>query len=160
VRVPGRLQYLLMVECRTCELLALRDAGEAPPRDNVVRTLYWDVVHAFGTAIEGWLVLILRRHAAAISELDEAEAAELGPLLVRVSKALEETTGCERTYFALFAEDPAHRHVHVHVVPRHGEQPDEVRGARVFSRLGLSDEESVAPERMDELALALRQRLA
>jgi diadenosine tetraphosphate (Ap4A) HIT family hydrolase len=149
-----------MAECRTCELLAVRDAGGAPPRDNVIRTAHWDVVHAFGTAIEGWLVLILRRHAGAISELDEAEAAEFGPLVVRVSRALEETTGCERTYVSLFAEDPAHRHVHVHVVPRFREQPDEVRGVRVFSRLGLSDEDSVTPERMDELALALRERLA
>ena len=77
-----------MVECRTCELLALRDAGEAPPRHNVIRTAHWDVVHAFGTAIEGWLVLVLRRHAGAISELDEAEAAEFGPLVVRVCRGL------------------------------------------------------------------------
>jgi diadenosine tetraphosphate (Ap4A) HIT family hydrolase len=153
------LQYLAMVECRTCELLAARDAGDAPPRDNVIRTAHWDVVHAFGTAIEGWLVLVLRRHASAISELNENEAAELGPLLVRVSTALEQLTGCERTYFALFAEDPAHRHVHVHVVPRFREQPDELRGVRVFSRLGLADEDSVPPERMDELSLALRDRL-
>jgi len=138
----------------------VRDAGQAPPRDNVIRTAHWDVVHAFGTAIEGWLVLVLRRHAGATSELDEAEAAEFGPLVVRVSKTLEETTGCERTYVALFAEDPAHRQVHVHVVPRFRGQPDELRGVRVLSRLGLSDEDSVTPERMDELALALRQRLA
>jgi len=144
-----------VVECRTCEFLKIRDAGNAPPRNNILRTDYWDVVHAFGTAIEGWTVLILRRHVAGISELTDDEALDLGPLAKRVSRALEDVLGCERTYVVLFAEDPAHAHVHIHVVPRFRDQPEEIRGYHVFTKLGLPDAESVPPERMDELALAI-----
>jgi diadenosine tetraphosphate (Ap4A) HIT family hydrolase len=63
--------------CTSCALLARRDAGEAPVRDRIVRTPGWDVVHADGTALECWVVLVLRRHADALAELTDAEAAAL-----------------------------------------------------------------------------------
>jgi hypothetical protein len=48
----------------TCELIARQDAGIAPPWDAILRTDYWDIVHAYNTSLPGWLVLVLRRHAA------------------------------------------------------------------------------------------------
>jgi hypothetical protein len=42
--------------CKTCELIARRDAGAAPPWDCIHRTPLWDVAHAFDTALPGWLV--------------------------------------------------------------------------------------------------------
>lgn len=60
-----------MTACRTCELVQRRDAGGAPPWDQIVRTPTWDVAHAFGTTIEGWTVLVLRRHVASVAELTD-----------------------------------------------------------------------------------------
>lgn len=40
-----------MTTCRTCELTDRRDAGEAPPWDDIVSTSGWDVAHAFGTHV-------------------------------------------------------------------------------------------------------------
>src|SRR5690349_2890677 len=55
--------------CHTCDLLKRRDEGNAPLWDCIYRTPYWDVVHSYNTALPGWLVLVARRHIAAIAEL-------------------------------------------------------------------------------------------
>ena len=148
-----------MPECRTCELVARRDAGEAPPWDSIVRTPGWDIVHSYGTAIEGWIVLVVRRHITALAELTDDEASELGPLIKDVSAALHEITGCPKTYVVQFAEHPQHPHVHVHVIPRSGDLPHEQQGPRIFSLLGVADEESVPEARMNEVAARLKPHL-
>ena len=101
-----------MTACKTCELVARRDQGMAPLWDCILRTEYWDLVHCYETALPGWLVLVARRHMAAIDELNEAEAAELGPLLRRTSAAPRAVTSCLKTYVMQFAESPQHPHVH------------------------------------------------
>jgi hypothetical protein len=42
--------------CKTCELIARRDAGAAAPWDRIHRSLLWDVAHAFDTALPVRLV--------------------------------------------------------------------------------------------------------
>src|SRR5215211_246476 len=103
-----------MGDCRTCELVARRDLGHAPLWDFIVRTPGWDIVHAYGTSVEGWTVLVARRHLTAVADLTDAEASELGPLVKHVSRALHETIGCHKTYVVHLAEHPQHPHVHVH----------------------------------------------
>jgi diadenosine tetraphosphate (Ap4A) HIT family hydrolase len=136
-----------------------RDAGKAPPWDLIMRTPHWDVVHAFGTAIEGWIVLVVRRHIVSVAELTDDEAIELGPLLKRVSAALQATLGCKKTYVAQFAEDPAHPHVHVHVIPRADDLAHDQRGPRIFSQLGVAEDQSVPDARMSEIAADLQRHL-
>lgn len=65
--------------CRTCEMSKRRDAGDAPSWNLILRTPGWDVAHAFGTALEGWLVLAARTHVTALADLTDEQAAELGP---------------------------------------------------------------------------------
>jgi diadenosine tetraphosphate (Ap4A) HIT family hydrolase len=145
--------------CQTCELVARRDRGEVPPWDAIYRSQYWDVVHSFNTSLEGWLVLVARRHMAAIDEMNDEEAVELGRLLRRVSLALKEATGCVKTYVVQFAEAAGHPHVHFHVVPRMADQPEDRRGPNIFRYLGVADEERVTEARMNELAAQVRQIL-
>ena len=111
--------------CHTCELVARRDAGEAPLWDAIYRSQYWDVVHSYNTSLPGWLVLVARRHMAAIDEMNDEEAVELGRLIRHVSLALKEATGCVKTYVIQFAEAADHPHVHFHVVPRMADQPED-----------------------------------
>jgi diadenosine tetraphosphate (Ap4A) HIT family hydrolase len=145
--------------CYTCELLARRDSGEAPLWDNIYRAPYWDVVHSFNTALPGWLVLVARRHIESIAELTEDEAAELGVLLRRVSTAVQEVTGCVKTYAIQFAEHPEHPHVHFHVIPRMADQPDERRSTKIFGYLGVSEEERVSEDEMNKIAKDARRIL-
>lgn len=148
-----------MSKCKTCELIAVRDAGTAPLWDNIHRTDYWDVVHSYNTALPGWLVLVVRRHIEAVDELTEAEAAELGVLLRRTSLALKAITGCAKTYVVQFAEAAEHPHVHFHVIPRMADQPEERRGPQVFSYLNASDAERIDETQMNEIAHRVRAHL-
>src|SRR5262245_17256756 len=148
-----------MDSCTSCALTARRDAGEAPGWDEIVRTPGWDVVHADHTGLEGWMVLTLRRHAPALADLTGAEAAELGPLIADVSRALGDVVGCAKTYVAQFAEAEGHQHVHVHVVPRAPDLAPEYRGPRIFALLVVPPEDEVPEARRNEIAAALRRRL-
>jgi diadenosine tetraphosphate (Ap4A) HIT family hydrolase len=142
--------------CQACPRLAARDPA---PRDRIVATAHWNVAHAFNANLEGWLVVIPRRHVEALDELDAKESAELGTLLVEVSRALRATTGCVKTYVLLLAEAEGFQHVHFHVVPRSAELPQELSGPRIFGLLNNPVLDVVSPERMDKLALDLRQHL-
>lgn len=146
--------------CMTCELIDRRDRGEAPSWDMIHRTDHWDLVHAYNTSLPGWLVLVARRHVAAIDELTDEEATELGILLRRSSAALRQVVGCVKTYVCQFAEQAEHPHVHFHIVPRMAGQPDDRRGPRVFGYLGVPEDERVSEEKMNEIAAGVGQYLA
>ena len=145
--------------CKTCELTARRRLGKAPLCDSIYQTKFWDVVHAFNTSLPGWLVLVLKRHIESLDELTEQEAAELGPLIRRVSLSLKAVVGCLKTYVIQFAEAEEHRHVHFHIVPRMANQPADRRSTRVFAYLGVSQEESVSEDKMNEIGVRIRDEL-
>ena len=130
-----------------------------PPREDIAADGHWRVAHAIGSALEGWLVLVPRRHVTSISELNAAEAQSLGIWQVRLSRALHEVLGCQKTYIAQFAEAAGFSHVHFHVVPRSPDLPEELRGPRIF-QLMRPDCVPVTDQRMDEIARELHDQLA
>ena len=144
------------VTCKTCELTERRNSGSAPLWDCIHRGQHWDVAHAFNSSLEGWLVLVLQRHAEALHELSEAESMELGSLIRRVSMALREVTGCVKTYVIQFAEHPSHPHVHFHIVPRASDQPEDRRSTSVFSYLSDVEADWTAEEVMNQIAVRVQ----
>jgi diadenosine tetraphosphate (Ap4A) HIT family hydrolase len=145
--------------CKSCELVARRDAGAAPLWDSIYRTQYWDVAHCYGTALPGWLVLIVHRHIASIDELTEEEAGESGLLLRRTSAALKVVTGCVKTYVLQFAEHPEHPHVHFHVVPRMADLPEDRKGTNIFGYFNVPVNEQVSEEEMNRIAEKVKEKL-
>jgi diadenosine tetraphosphate (Ap4A) HIT family hydrolase len=131
-----------------------------PARERIAADEFWRVAHAVNTALPGWLVLIPRRHVTAIAELTDGEAAGLGAWQVRLSRALHDVTGCVKTYVVQFAEADGFAHVHFHIVPRMGDLPQAQRGPGIFGLLGVGEDDRVDARRIDELAVALRVRLA
>ena len=77
--------------------------------------------HADPVPIAGWMMLASREHRAGVDDLSAAEQSELGPVLAAIARAVREETGCGRTYAISFNE--AVRHLHLHVIPRHGDDP-------------------------------------
>ena len=148
-----------MKSCKTCELIARRNAGDAPLWDSIYRTLYWDVAHSYDTALPGWLVLVARRHITAVDELTDTEAIELGQLIHRTSVALKEVTGCVKTYVIQFAERADHPHVHFHIIPRMADQPENRHGTQIFGYLGVPEEERVSQETMNAIGVKVQERL-
>lgn len=145
-----------MKTCKTCELIARRNAGVAPLWDCIYQAQYWDVVHSYDTALPGWLVLVARRHIIAIDELTDAEAIELGQLIRRTSFALKKVIGCVKTYVAQFAEKVEHPHVHFHIIPRMADLPEEHNGTLIFEYLGVPEEERVSEDTMNTIAIKVR----
>ena len=141
-----------MVACRTCELVARRDAGQAPSWDSILRTESWDLAHAYGTSLPGWLVLVVRRHITAQADMTDHEASELGPLIQSVSDALQKVTDCAKTYVVQFAEAADHPHVRVHVIPRSADFSAEYWGPSVFKLLGVPADQCVPETRMNDIA--------
>jgi diadenosine tetraphosphate (Ap4A) HIT family hydrolase len=148
-----------MKTCKTCELIANRNAGTAPLWDCIYRTPLWDVVHSYDTALPGWLVLVVRRHIVSLDELTDTEAVELGRLIRGTSFALKKVTGCVKTYVLQFAERAEHPHVHFHIVPRMADQPDDRRSTRILEYLGVSEEQRVSQEVMNAIAVKVREIL-
>lgn len=148
-----------MRPCKTCELIANRNAGIAPLWDCIYRAPLWDVVHNYDTALPGWLVLVVRRHIGAIDELTNTEAVELGGLIRNTSIALKEITGCLKTYVVQFAEALEHPHVHFHIIPRMADQPEDRRSTKIFGYLGVPEEERVSQEVMNTIAAKVRDIL-
>ena len=69
------------MSCYSCE--ALRGERRISPAEHIYDGRYWIVDHAWPTALVGWVVLVLRRHAAALHELTVDEFAEMGEVLAR-----------------------------------------------------------------------------
>lgn len=147
-----------MMDCVVCRTTASVEAQ--PVRERIWWDGRWRAAHAFRCALPGWVVVAPARHVLSLAELSPDEAAALGPLLAAVSRAVMDVTGCVRTYAALFAEAEGFEHLHVHVVPRHGDLPDDLRGPRVFDYLDRPESEWVAEDEMDRLGAALAERLA
>lgn len=102
------------------------------PREDIVHTGHWRVAHAFNSTLPGWLVVVPTRHVTSYAELAPAAADELGGLLLRLSLALAEVTGCVKTYQMQFSEAEGFSHLHVHVVPRLADEPADRRGPAAF----------------------------
>ncbi len=130
-----------------------------PPREDVLHTDHWRVAHAFNSTLPGWLVLLPTRHVTSFTELTPEAADELGGLVRRLGAALEAVTSCVKTYLMQFSEAEGFSHLHLHLVPRLSNHPQDARGPRVFAYL-TGDQAQWLPEtERDTIALSLRAAL-
>jgi diadenosine tetraphosphate (Ap4A) HIT family hydrolase len=132
--------------CTACDLLE----GHRPVPGGLLLRAGGFALHALDgpSPLPGWLVLTSERHCRAVSDLDPAAAAALGPLVQRVMRAQRAALGAEHVY--LFAIGDVLLHAHLHLVPRYATTPDRLRGRRCFE----GRPEDVRPEA--ELTAAAR----
>lgn len=147
-----------MIECYSCAQEGHLEIASQSER--VWLGDHWRVAHAIGCALPGWLVVLPRRHTTTIAEHSHAEAVELGELLVATSRALQQVTGCQKTYVAQFAEATGFAHTHFHVIPRAADLPHEHAGPGVFWYLDRPASEEVSQTERDSLASRLRTAIA
>jgi diadenosine tetraphosphate (Ap4A) HIT family hydrolase len=73
--------------------------------------------------VPGWIVVMLRRHVEALTDLTGPELATLGPTAARVSSAITHVVEPTKVYFVVFGELNAH--FHFLLAPRTADmQPD------------------------------------
>ena len=143
--------------CLTCKSLA----GEISlsPGPVIYHGTFWQVEHVYPTKVTGWLVLILKRHAAALHELTADEFRELGLLQERIVRVLHQELQEEKEYLMCFAEGEGFQHMHLHVVAKTSNFPQEAKGPKVFSLLKVDRESSVSEEGIRAFCEQLKRRL-
>ncbi len=129
---------------------------ELPLCERLYLDRYWRVAHRW-SALPGWLVVGLRRHAEAVEALSIEEATGLGLILRAASLALKDAVGCTKPYVMLFAEREGYSHVHVHLVPRMEWFTAEDTAVGVFRFLNVPPEEQVSVNERERLAAEIGQ---
>ena len=96
--------------CLACDLAD----GRLPLPGGVIHDSgRWVIEHCVGPLGVGTLVDKPHRHVLHVAELDDGEAAELGPLLRRAAAAVTDLTGAEQVYVCLWSHAggvPVHIH--------------------------------------------------
>lgn len=141
--------------CFSCQM---NSATDLPPRESFWRSEYWRVAHAHNSGLPGWLVMVSLTHVEAFSDLPEGACVEFGTLRRKLARAVKAVTGCVKTYTAEFGEAEGFAHLHVHVIPRHVDQPVELKGPRIFGYL-TDDYPAVSTSEMDDLGLRVRREM-
>jgi len=103
--------------CVACELL---DGCVRCPGGRIAETPGWAVEHCVGPLGVGTLIVKPKRHVVHVWELDEDEAAELGPLLRRTAGAVAAVFDPHQVYVCLWSHAgnvPGHIHWVVQPVP-------------------------------------------
>ena len=144
------------MDCSICEHLSPASAG---PHYPIHEGETWLLEHtANPTAVRGWVRLVLRRHAEALHDLTPEEWGELQQLLAATARALHAVTGSDKEYLMCFAEGVGTRHLHLHVVPKQADLPEEQRGAKIFSLLNVPAEHAISPEAITSFIEAFRKQ--
>lgn len=127
-------------ECLPCQILR---GKTIPPGGIIFQTKYWSCDHAFDIPLPGFLFLKTNRHVESITNLNENEAKELGPALLKITKAIDEILTPERIYVLRYGE--VIKHVHFWLLPRTyevlkncGKGPESVRTIVDFYRNNVS----------------------
>ena len=85
------------------------------PGGVIQETERWIVEHCVGPLGVGALIVKPRRHVVHVWDLEEAEAAELGPILHRAASLVGELVRPEQVYLCLWSHAGA-KPVHIHFV--------------------------------------------
>jgi diadenosine tetraphosphate (Ap4A) HIT family hydrolase len=123
-------------ECVLCERASALDAEDL---GWLLRTECWGVSMHPAMAVPGWFAVQTLRHTEGLAQLDEAEAAELGPLCVRLSTAITKITAMAPVYTYSLGEGCPHTHVLI------GPPRRDLRGS-AFLRAVLRRDEFLADE--------------
>jgi diadenosine tetraphosphate (Ap4A) HIT family hydrolase len=87
------------------------------PGGTIDETEQWHADYCIGPFGVGAVVVKTKDHVESLWELPDAAAAELGPFLRRISGAIVEGLGADRTYLAMWVDKPP-LHVHLVLYPR------------------------------------------
>lgn len=117
----------MAINCFICDKHALGDdvPGGVLYDDGLI---YAGHTHPLSTddAALGYLMVEPRRHAARLGDLTDDEAAGVGVVANRLSRALREVAGADHVYSFVFGDHVPH--LHVHLAPRYPGTPPELFG--------------------------------
>lgn len=146
------------MECWSCK----SNTGEKriSPGPTIFEGKYWLVEHAYPIKMIGWIVIVLKRHAEALHELNAEEFIELADIQSRLARFLYEELNCEKEYVVCYAEMEHFHHIHFHVFAKPASLPEELKGGRSFALLKVTPEEAVPSNEIVSFCELLRDKFA
>lgn len=134
--------------CFICEKHALGDdvPGGVLFDDGVVYAGHTHPLESDDAAL-GYLMVEPRRHAARLGDLTDEEAARIGVVVNRLSRALREVAGAQHVYSFVFGDRVDH--LHVHLAPRYPDTPKELFG---LGAVGIQHSREVPRGGVDDIA--------
>lgn len=111
-------------DCKICLM------EESDPASRVFSDDLWAAEVPAGAEVPGWFFLRTRRHAEAITGLNDAELASFGTHAQDMVAAVERATEAPRVYMMAFGEN--HQHFHLMITARGEEIPAEFRSAKIM----------------------------
>ncbi|MFT3862728.1 MAG: hypothetical protein QM729_00520 [Solirubrobacterales bacterium] len=143
--------------CLSCELL---DGRRPCPGGTIAETEGWAVQHCVGPLGVGTLIVKPKRHVLHVADLDEDEAAELGPLLRRAAAAVTEVFDPHQVYVCLWSHaENVPGHIHWVVQPVAASEDPARRGPHLQAAM-FDAGEPPDPTEVEEAAARLRAVLA
>ena len=113
------------LSCGICALHADREQLDAM---EIWRNPHWLLRHhPQPSPLLGWCCLDARRHLSGPIAFTAEEAQTWGLVVQRASQLVQELTRCDRVYAIAFGEGA--RHLHLHLIPRHGEDSQTIAWA-------------------------------
>jgi len=116
------------VEVEECFACAVERKEVRPPGGLWSVSAHWSFNQRVDVGRRPWFVLQTKHHRDDASDLSDLEGDELGRLIPRLSRAIENFTGATRVYWVLFNELG---HVHLHLIPRYAS--DAAQGAALLT---------------------------
>ncbi len=111
-RLECRVDPGYVEDCLACDLTA----GRIPlPGGTIHETNHWLVEHCVGPLGTGTIIVKPKRHVTRVSDLNEAEAQELGPLLRQAAIVVDDLLSPEQVYECLWSHS-GEKPVHIHYV--------------------------------------------
>lgn len=104
-------------ECLFCKIIA----GEIPSKA-VYEDEDFKAILDVNPAARGHVIIIPKKHASNIYELEDEDAAKVFPIAKKIASALKKTYGCDGVNVLQNNGEAAGQtvfHLHVHVVPRY-----------------------------------------
>ncbi len=141
------------MECLSCQSIA--GIKSISPGKPIFISDYWIVEHAYPTSLEGWIVIVLKRHCEELHKLSHEEFIDLTEVQEKVIKAIHKYFKSDREYVFCFAEGEGFKHIHFHVVPKHKGFDSKYNGVKVFHYLKTPKNEWIPPERIIEICSEL-----
>ena len=129
------------MECSTCR--SISGERRISPGATIYEGRYWLIEHAYPTRLKGWLVIVLKRHVEALHELTRKEFDELGALQALAARMLHEELDCAKEYVACFAEAEHFQHIHLHIVAKPRDLPDEFKGTKIYALINVMEAEAL-----------------
>ena len=136
-----------MEDCIFCKIIA----GEIPSTA-VYEDEDFKAILDVGPAARGHVIIIPKKHAANIYELEDEDAAKVFPIAKKIATALKKTYDCDGVNVLQNNGKAAGQtvfHFHMHLIPRYENDGNQ-------DRLCWNHQE-VSPEEMEEICRKLQQ---